>query len=163
MVYLTLQKRVYENKVRRDFNITDMGKELNLLAEESGELCDAILQNNRAEITDAIGDLMVYCLGLCEMFKFNSDETITLVSEPPESLAGYALHTGREVGMLAKTYKRSNKKPVNEIDQREEFALHIGRLMGVCSSMFTFIGENEMQVLEQIITANETRTHQGQA
>src|SRR3989344_7376220 len=101
MEYSALQKRVYENKVRRGFNTTDIGKEINLLAEESGELCDAILQNNRADITDAIGDLMVYCLGLCEMFKFNSDETISPLIEPPKSLADYALHMGKEVGMLA--------------------------------------------------------------
>ena len=163
MEYSALQKRVYENKVRRGFNTTDIGKEINLLAEESGELCDAILQNNRADITDAIGDLMVYCLGLCEMFKFNSDETINHVSEPPKVLAYYALHIGMEVGMLAKTYKCSNKKSVGEIDKRSEFAAHIGRLMGFCSSMFTFIGVDEIQSIEQIITANETRTHHGQA
>ncbi len=163
MVYLTLQKRVYENKVQRGFNLTDIGKEINLLAEESGELCDAILQNNRADITDAIGDLMVYCFGLCEMFGFDSDITIIQQIVAPQTLANYALHAGKEVGMLAKTYKRSNKKPVNEIDKREEFTAHIGRLMGVCSSMFRFIGADETQVLEQIITANETRTHHGQA
>jgi NTP pyrophosphatase (non-canonical NTP hydrolase) len=71
-----LQKSVYENKVNRGFNVTDVGKEIILMTEELGELARAYKKSNkkpareidnRDEIIDAIGDLMAYCLGLCEM------------------------------------------------------------------------------------------------
>ena len=54
MIYYELQQRIYENKVRRNFNITDVGKEVILICEEFGELCDAYLINNKPEIVDAI-------------------------------------------------------------------------------------------------------------
>lgn len=34
MAYQELQQRIYENKVRRNFNVTDVGKEVILISEE---------------------------------------------------------------------------------------------------------------------------------
>ena len=86
MVYYELQQSIYENKVRRNFNVSDVCKEVVLMSEEFGELCDAYLTENNNEIVDAIGDLVVYCLGLSAMFKWNADEVINLNIESPISL-----------------------------------------------------------------------------
>ncbi|MFH0986815.1 MAG: hypothetical protein V1911_02070 [Candidatus Micrarchaeota archaeon] len=80
-----IQKKVYENKVKRNFNTADIGKEIVLMVEELGELAKAYKNSNkksakeidnREEIIDAIGDMMVYCLGLCEMMGENSEKIL---------------------------------------------------------------------------------------
>jgi NTP pyrophosphatase (non-canonical NTP hydrolase) len=85
-----LQKEIYRNKVARGFNVTDVGKEIILMAEELGELARAYKNSdkkpareisNRDQITDAIGDLMAYCLGLCEMLGMDSEEVLKGIIE----------------------------------------------------------------------------------
>lgn len=164
MTYYELQQRIYENKVRRNFNITDVKGEVVLMCEEFGELCDAHLLNNNAQIIDAIGDLMAYCLGLSAMFKWNADEIInSKVTSPenPTSLENYLPYVGREVGMIAKTFKKSNKLTVDEINNKEQFKTHIGNLMGYCSRMFDYVKVDSISVLEEIVRTNETREHRG--
>lgn len=86
----SLQKEIFSNKQRRGFNTTDVGKEIILMIEELGELAKAYKKSNkkpageidnREEIIDAIGDLAVYCLGLCEMLKIDSGETLKKIIE----------------------------------------------------------------------------------
>lgn len=83
-----IQKEILLNKQRRGFNTSDLGKEIVLMAEELGELAKAYKKsdkkpigeiNNREEIIDAIGDLMVYCLGLCEMLGVDATEVISSI------------------------------------------------------------------------------------
>ena len=80
-----LQKEIFRNKSDRKFNTTDIGKEIILMTEELGELAKAYKNSdkkpareisNREEIIDAVGDLMVYCLGLCEMLGVSSEEVL---------------------------------------------------------------------------------------
>jgi NTP pyrophosphatase (non-canonical NTP hydrolase) len=94
-----LQQEIYNNKVRRGWNVTDIGKEIVLMVEELGELAHAYKNSNklpaseidqREEITDAIGDLMVYCLGLCEMMDVNAEEVLTQIVENNKNRS----HTG---------------------------------------------------------------------
>ena len=63
----------------------------------------------------------------------------------------YIRYVGREIGMLAKIWKKCNKEPVDKLDRREEFMKHTGNLLGYCSAMFNFIREDEFSVLERII------------
>ena len=94
-----LQRAIYANKVRRGWNVTDVGKEIVLMVEELGELARAYKNSNkrpadqidqREEIVDAIGDLMVYCLGLSEMMGVNAAEVLTQIVETNKGRA----HTG---------------------------------------------------------------------
>ena len=94
-----LQREIYANKVRRNWNVTDIGKEIVLMTEELGELARAYKNSKklpaaeidqRAEIVDAIGDLMVYCLGLSEMMGVNAEEVLTAIVENNRSRS----HTG---------------------------------------------------------------------
>ncbi len=88
---VALQKRIYANKVRRGFNVTDVGKEIVLMVEELGELANAYKRSDKRpapeislkeEMVDAVGDLMVYCLGLCEMLGADSEEVLrTIVAQ----------------------------------------------------------------------------------
>lgn len=162
-MYYEFQQQIYQNKLNRNFNVTDVQKEITLLTEEFGELCDAFIQSNNPEIVDAIGDMSVYCLGLSAMFQQNADNVINRCIQLPikNDLASYICYFGREIGMLAKTYKKSNKKLVDEIDRREDFLKHIGNVMGYCDQAFRCINQDPVCVLELIIKNNASRTHQG--
>lgn len=94
-----LQKEIYQNKLDKGFNATDIGKEIILMTEELGELARAYKNSDKKpareishkdEITDAIGDLMVYCLGLCEMLGINSNEVLDKIVENNKK----RVHTG---------------------------------------------------------------------
>jgi len=87
---IELQKEIFKNKVNKGFNTLDVGKEIILMIEELGELAKAYKNSNKKsareisnkeEITDAIGDLMVYCLGLCEMLGVSSEEITRQIVE----------------------------------------------------------------------------------
>jgi NTP pyrophosphatase (non-canonical NTP hydrolase) len=94
-----LQREIYANKVRRGWNVTDVGKEIVLMVEELGELARAYKNSNklpaaeidqREEIVDALGDLMVYCLGLSEMMGVNTEEVLAAIVENNKARS----HTG---------------------------------------------------------------------
>ncbi len=165
MKYYQFQQKVYQNKLNRNFNISNVGKEIILITEEFGELCDAHLTNNKPEIIDAIGDIMIYCLGLSAIFKWNCDDISNheiKLSNNPTSLQDYIPYLGKEIGMIAKTYKHSNKQEVESIDKLDEFKLYIGNLINYCDNLFNLIKVDGNIVIENIISNNKTRTHQGQ-
>lgn len=82
MINLTeIQKEIFENKRRKGFNTTDVGKEIILLTEEMGELAAAYRDKNEGEVRDAIGDMMIYLLGLCEITGTDSEKMITEIAE----------------------------------------------------------------------------------
>ena len=165
MPYYQFQQKIYQNKIKRNFNVTNIGKEIILMAEEHGELCDAYLTNNKTEFIDSVGDIMVYCLGLSAMFEWNCDNIHNFNTQLPDNLASlpnYILYVGKEIGMIAKTYKKSNKQEIKLINKLDEFRLHLGNLIGYCDNTFKFMGIDGISVLESIVSNNKTRTHQGQ-
>lgn len=94
-----LQREIYRNKVARNFNVTDVGKEIVLMVEDLGELAHAyknsnkqpaVTINHKEEIVDAVGDLMVLCLGLCEMLEVDAGEVLTTIVEQNKTRT----HTG---------------------------------------------------------------------
>ncbi|MBU1976260.1 MAG: hypothetical protein KKG59_07700 [Nanoarchaeota archaeon] len=157
MPYTDLQKQVYDNKIKRGFNVTDIGKEIILMTEELGELCDAKLSNDKGAIIDAIGDIMVYCLSMSSLFKWDAHDIIEEVTFSGD----YLTHIGREIGMLAKTFKKSNQQSVDKIDRRAEFKSHLGKLLGYCKAAFFAEGSNELAILKGIVENNSVRSHQG--
>lgn len=85
-----LQKEIYENKIKRGFNTTDVGKEIVAMVEELGELANAYKRSdkkhpreisNKDLMVDAVGDLMVFCLGLYEMFGVNGEKVLEEIVE----------------------------------------------------------------------------------
>jgi len=85
-----IQKEVWKNKVNRKFNTTDVGKEIILLTEELGELAKAYKHSNQMpakeidnkdEMIDAVGDMMIYNIGLCEMFGVESEKVLSDIIE----------------------------------------------------------------------------------
>ena len=75
------QMEIFDNKQRRGFNTTDIGKEIVLMTEELGELAKAFKNKDKDEMVDATGDLMIYCLGLCEILGTDSEALIHNITE----------------------------------------------------------------------------------
>jgi NTP pyrophosphatase (non-canonical NTP hydrolase) len=85
-----LQKEIFENKKKRGFNTSDVGKEVVLMVEELGELARAVKNQKKEDMADAVGDLMVYCLGLCEILGVDSQHLLDSIVEKNKSRT----HTG---------------------------------------------------------------------
>lgn len=62
-----IQKRIWENKIKKGFNTTDPSKEFLYLTEELGEAVRAYRKDNKEELAEEIVDIIIYSLGLLEM------------------------------------------------------------------------------------------------
>ncbi len=61
-----LQKQVYQNKLDKNFNVTDVSMEFALTYGELGEAYDAYWKK-KGNIGEEIADVMIYLLGLSEI------------------------------------------------------------------------------------------------
>lgn len=67
MVDLTkLQKKIYENKVARGFNVTDVNKEFCLIYGEVAEAYEA-WRKKKNDLSEELADIAIYLLGLSEI------------------------------------------------------------------------------------------------
>lgn len=71
-----LQKRIFDNKIKKGFNTTDISKEFLYLTEELGEAVKAYRKDNKDELAEEIVDLIIYSLGLLEMLEKDGYEEI---------------------------------------------------------------------------------------
>lgn len=70
-----LQKEIYQNKVDKGFNITDIAKEFCLIHEEVSEAYRAY-RKKLPDLGEEIADVAIYLLGLSEMIGVNLEEEI---------------------------------------------------------------------------------------
>ncbi len=79
MAELTLkqiQQRIWDNKVKKGFNTTDIGKDLLHLTEELGEAVKSFRKESKDELAEEVVDLIIYSLGLLEMLGKDGYEEI---------------------------------------------------------------------------------------
>ena len=70
-----LQKRVYENKLSKGFNTTDIPKEFCLLYGEVAEAFEA-WRKSKADFGEELADVAIYLLGIAEICKVDLGERI---------------------------------------------------------------------------------------
>ena len=70
-----MQKRVYQNKLNKGFNVTDVPKEFCYLYGEVAEAYDAYLKN-KEDLGEELADIAIYLLGLSEILGYNLKEQI---------------------------------------------------------------------------------------
>lgn len=69
-----LQREIIENRERRGWaSATDISKTIEGLAEELGEFVKAYRGNDIEEMTDALGDIIVWAMGGLEMLGKNTE------------------------------------------------------------------------------------------
>ena len=71
----SMQKRVYQNKLNKGFNVTDVPKEFCYLYGEVAEAYDAYLKN-KEDLGEELADIAIYLLGLSEILGYNLKEQI---------------------------------------------------------------------------------------
>ena len=69
-----MQKRVYQNKIDKGFNITNVEKEFCLIYGEVSEAFEAY-RKKQDDVGEELADIVIYLLGLAEILKVElSDE-----------------------------------------------------------------------------------------
>ncbi len=61
-----MQKRVYENKLKHNFNVTDVSKEFCLLYGEVGEAYEAWIKKHD-NMPEELADVAIYLMGLSQI------------------------------------------------------------------------------------------------
>lgn len=69
------QKEVWQNKINKGFNTTDVNKEFCLLYGEVGEVYEA-WRKKKDDLGEELADIAIYLLGLSEMLGFNLEAEI---------------------------------------------------------------------------------------
>ena len=65
---VNVQKRIYQNKVDKGFNVTNIEKELCLIHGELAEMYEAY-RKKQPSIGEEMADVAIYLLGLAEILK----------------------------------------------------------------------------------------------
>lgn len=71
-----MQKEIWQNKVNKGFNTTDVNKEFCLLYGEVAEAYDAY-RKKKDDLNEELADIAIYLIGLSEMLGFNLEDEIT--------------------------------------------------------------------------------------
>lgn len=70
-----LQKQVYENKVNKGFNTTDVPKEFCYLYGEVGEAYEAYIKKKN-DLGEELADVAIYLLGISEILDIDLEKEI---------------------------------------------------------------------------------------
>lgn len=70
-----LQKRIYQNKINKGFNTTDIAKEFCLLYGEVGEAYEAY-RKKKPDLNEELADIAIYLLGISEILGFDLEKEI---------------------------------------------------------------------------------------
>ena len=70
-----IQKEIWQNKLNKGFNTTDVSKEFCLLYGEVAEAYDAY-RKKKDDLNEELADIAIYLMGLSEMLGFNLEDEI---------------------------------------------------------------------------------------
>lgn len=70
-----LQKKVYENKVNKGFNVTDIPKEFCLAYGEMAEAYEAY-RKKKNDLGEELADVVIYLLGISEILGIDLEKEI---------------------------------------------------------------------------------------
>lgn len=70
-----LQKKIYQNKIDKGFNTTDIAKEFCLLYGEVSEAYEAY-RKKKPDLNEELADIAIYLLGISEILGFDLEKEI---------------------------------------------------------------------------------------
>ena len=70
-----VQKQIWQNKLNKGFNTTDVNKEFCFLYGEVGEAYEA-WRKKKEDLGEELADIAIYLMGLSEMLSFDLEEEI---------------------------------------------------------------------------------------
>lgn len=75
MAIKDMQKKIFQNKQEKGFNVTDVNKEFCLLYGEVGEAYDA-WRKKHANLGEELADIAIYLMGLAEILGIDLEKEI---------------------------------------------------------------------------------------
>lgn len=69
------QKEIFQNKINKGFNTTDINKEFCYLYGEVAEAFDAY-RNKKDDLNEELADIAIFTMGIAEMLNINLEEAI---------------------------------------------------------------------------------------
>ncbi len=75
MTIKEMQRAVYQNKIEKGFNITDINKEFCLLYGEVGEAYDA-WRKQKPDLGEELADIAIYLIGLSKILGIDLEKEI---------------------------------------------------------------------------------------
>lgn len=69
------QKEVFQNKINKGFNITDVNEEFCYLYGEVAEAFDAYC-NKKDDLNEELADIVIFTMGISEMLGINLEEAV---------------------------------------------------------------------------------------
>lgn len=69
------QKEIFQNKINKGFNTTDVNKEFCYLYGEVAEAFDAY-RNKKDDLNEELADIAIFTMGIAEMLNINLEEAI---------------------------------------------------------------------------------------
>ena len=69
------QKRIYQNKINKGFNVVDVYKEFCYTYGELSEACEAYMQK-KDDLGEELADVAIYLLGIAEIMGINLEQEI---------------------------------------------------------------------------------------
>ena len=79
-----IQKRVYQNKMAKGFNVTDVYKEFCYIHGELAEACEAYMKK-KDDLGEELADVAIYLLGISEILGIDLEHEILRKIEIIES------------------------------------------------------------------------------
>ena len=77
-----MQIEIIANRIRRKWpSASDIRRTIDGLAEEVGEFAKAVKHNDTPEMIDALGDIMVFCLGGLEILQADAQDILEKIIE----------------------------------------------------------------------------------
>ena len=70
-----MQEKIYQNKIAKNFNTTDIYREFCYLQGELAEACEAYMKK-KDNLGEELADVAIYLLGLSEILDINLEEEI---------------------------------------------------------------------------------------
>lgn len=70
-----LQKKIYQNKLEKGFNVTDVFMEFCYTYGELSEACEAYLKK-KDDVGEELADVVIYLLGLSEILNIDLEDEI---------------------------------------------------------------------------------------
>ena len=91
-----IQRRIYQNKVNKGFNVTDLNKEFCLLYGEVAEAYDA-WRKEKPDFAEELADIAIYLLGIAEITKVDLGSEISKKLDINEQREYRVLNNGTHV------------------------------------------------------------------
>lgn len=70
-----LQKQIYDNKVKKGFNVTNVHQEFCLVYEETAEAYRAY-DRKLPDLGEELADVMIYLMGIAEILKIDMEDEL---------------------------------------------------------------------------------------